>query len=518
MALLTADLSPIQVLAQRHGSECFDHADCGSNKFCGPFQKCIYCAEFHPWVSSCPEKCICSTHQECAAFEGLPYQSMYNGTELIPSTRGMFCAPYDASDDDEFGAVSVCTSCQVLNDIGLFVPEQDNAAGYCSDIPCLCATSSDCPDDHYCASDISAYAPDGYEFFKGDHWPDGNMGPCHGYCVSCTRGCLDDAIVYQGNSTTGTDNTPPPTCRDVCDPKYVECDTHAECHNGGWCSANHQCNSCSPECADSLVAKKWDREQVFPSIDGACPLGCCGWGMNPDDWDVMRPFPDDVAPCNATNETEFYAAVLRNYDPDSTPLTVNYTLTYGVPCVVKEADYWQSARKAALFDCAQVEHDLYCTEYPVRWVFMIKANSSENYTFMFEEINLTVRGDSKCKLANNPSSSSQNSLGAALAIGIVLFFGCLSILTCAEFFRGNGRSASHGVTASAQSDRGNVPSSPPAAVPASLFEFAAVDTPPHWRATTFSMEDLTESTAVGRAAPTGPGATSATTVESDDEA
>lgn len=583
MALLTLSLSPIHQVSSQ--LECSDHADCPSNMHCAGLrfcELCYWCHENYMFFDAgpCPEKCRCSTHQQCAALEGLPYfDTYYNGTERIPFTRGMFCASYGSEEDfdgdgiNDTEVTSICTSCQVLYDIGLFVvPEQDDddASGYagddgrnqsgttgpsqeasssCSDIPCLCVTSSDCPEDHYCASNISAYVPD--NFLEGSHWLDGKMGPCKGYCVSCSRGCLDDAIVYHdGNGTAagdGDDAPSPPTCRDVCDPKYIECDTHADCqgsasynntqwclHNGEcntqWCSANHQCNICSHECADSpFLSAYYGREQSFPPIDGACPSSCCGWGMEPTDW--LRPFPDVLAPCGTTNKTELLAAFLPSYIHNVTPWNVDSILAYGVPCVVNETEYWQHStadeqgpllsRKAAFLDCSQVDY-LPCDQYPIRWAFMIKANSSKEYTFLFQDYDLTTVNGPYCGYGDDPSSIG----GSEMVFIIVVSLVGLTVCSCAlraYTKRRNGGPESGGATASTLRNSGNAPpsSSLPAAIPASIFDLAAAAPPPP---KALPMEGPNGGNAVSPTPQTGqeaaPSDTSAPSadIESDDEA
>jgi hypothetical protein len=453
-------------------SDCSTHTDCAVDRFCSIdryCEICEYCADgddlaWSPYAvsvrpvgdgsSSCPAQCGCSSHRECAAvanesrysfFDEYGYESNYTG-------GGYYCASYSIwadldvdgfvnDDDSETISRSVCRSCQELFDLGIWVPRQtqDSDAGdtggasrICPDAPCLCAAASDCPEDHYCASDFYPYFLDDSYIFGMSHQISpllgGETDVCPGFCVSCHNGCVEDLIV-EGGTHNATSNGTVVACQDVCPSQFVQCDAHQDCWGDDyndyayedfmedvpetrWCSSNHQCNVCSAACA--LQGETvWEFGQAFPPIDETCPAGCCGWGVSKYPyWDNLTYAHRGIfAPCGATNGTEFFAAYLDNSYGDEN-VTVDDFLTFGYPCYITERDYWEWSslgssltnngtsdqqsirlrRKAFEVECSPMLVDFSCDRYPLVLAFLIKPLDADQHSFVMDPAKVNDEG------------------------------------------------------------------------------------------------------------------------------
>jgi hypothetical protein len=432
-----------------HGvvAACVGHGDCPIDHFCstsGDCEDCFLCMDYDEWAplnedpnillvavppidnGQCPLKCRCSSHEECSEI-----LSEFEGSSF---PGGAFCAFYHhiLGESHDWSA---CHTCQLLQDFGVFQPA-DNSDGSSDDgrssscppnTPCLCATSSDCPQDSYCASDLGLY-----EEYQGprmapiqtyDGVDEADPPPCRGFCVSCVLGCVDDLILNEvGTSLDGAGGTRPQACYDVC-PYHTQCNyTHADCQQDldddsvsiptstvfndsssrienetYWCSANHQCKVCSLGCTNALPG--WKVHDRFGSVDGACPTGCCGWGVTREPYWITND-TGVIAPCGATPETEIIPMYVTK---TSNALTVEYFLAHGGEgCSTMEWEYLEWAavdeddesfvssanektviHKAVSVDCSQLQY-LPCSEYPIWVAILMKLNSSSDYSFIYE--------------------------------------------------------------------------------------------------------------------------------------
>lgn len=574
---------------------CATHPDTNDGWYCEPCDNCLPGGWIPPFDGACPENCRCTSHQQCGALVGRP-DIVIDGAALALSVKGLFCAPaqvadsYFASDgpyvvSDLEGAFGPewCHSCALLADVGIFAPADDDWIGIddqspasgpsenhqpssCPDIPCLCAESSDCPDDHFCASDATLYAP--YNSIPGP-FPDGSMGPCRGYCVKCSLGCVDELIVYPVNGTvsgnsTGDDDgdARPVTCQDVCNPEYVQCETHAECQDFDgsldgddeletrWCSINHQCNACSIGCAENVSLSVNDF--AFPSMDGTCPSGCCGWGLTRGQlWHkVMNGV---IAPCGATYETEIYASVVVAYRYSYSPRVDDFLIS-PYACSMNESQYWEHSpspspspsgnatlpssatageqgprleRKAAHVDCFTTVYNIPCDDYSRRVLYvgiLMRTNSTDDYRFIVEPV-FVDRNSVGCGTAEGSNGTSSTGMGSTVTI-LVITFGILGGLALLIFCAScNLRDSSTGAGSAASRAYPTpsilpwLPQQLPMANPVSISDLAAGAPPPPKANPTTESSFGGTTAAAGPTAPMGPSpGPSSDTVESDDEA
>jgi hypothetical protein len=531
MSNITIMMMLLVLVMTHHAVEsCQGHMECPIDQFCSINQfceNCEYCVDNDPsgpygqYGNSytqtytvlpldevCPQQCRCSSHKECS---DLQRDSSYPGGE------GTFCASYSVTVDwdgngfNETRSRSSCHSCQFLHDYNFAssAPPGDGAAdddeqqsSSCSSIsPCLCASSSDCPHGSYCASDIRLYER---YISTASEWgapvlnfdDDEATALCYGYCVSCFLGCVDDLIlnlVPEGTTSEGDDVPPPQDCYGVCPFYDMQCNnTHEDCNfssddgyidtETNWCSVNHRCNSCSIGCAADETWGVQSYNDVFESVDGACPSGCCGWGLSREPlW-----IPDSVgiiAPCGATPETEILP-IYKTYKVDD-KLTIEIMLK-GDPCPIVEREYleWAPAdevnsstvslsnatmviRKAVEVHCTELQY-LRCSDYPLWVAVLSRPNNSSNYSFIYEPTALN-NGSLGYYCTGTTSSTPLNYTKLARTVALYMMVGGLIGLVLIRMGALKRRTNLRSGQASDETI--------PAAIPVSVFDFIAPPPP-----------------------------------------
>jgi hypothetical protein len=397
----------------------------------------------NPWPVSpfdngdCPVQCNCSSSEECSDI--LP-----TATTTSASVDGAFCTTHPISAHDSTSN-SMCLSCQILQDYGIFTPDGVGSAENVSmndddgggadpnsrselcppNTPCLCATSSDCPTNHYCATELSGFEDVHSSLMMPIHTHTSDA--CWGFCVSCTLGCRDNQVL--NTVADETNSILPHFCYDVC-PYHLQCNTtHEECEQyktinlndtGAvnisetyWCSENHMCNVCSLGCAMGTTDS--EDNSFVPSIDGGCPSGCCGWGVSREPyWNPST--RSIVAPCGATSETPILPMFVP-YASSYSSLPAEIFVAIGQMCSGVEMEYQESgtvssaslsplteeededqptignatstrsiARKALEVDCIDYQ-SYFCDAFPISFAIITRPNtSSSNYSFIVEPI------------------------------------------------------------------------------------------------------------------------------------
>jgi hypothetical protein len=486
--------------------ECTGHSDCTVDSFCteyGSCDDCVYCTAFRdeaddglyaPYTidrGPCPDRCQCTSHRQCSDIQDA-------------NVKGAFCSSQSLVHDYDYDGVNqtasrtVCRSCKFLSEFGIFKPNNESTtddvddgsllSSFSTNIPCLCSTSADCPEGNHCVSDIEIfhqYALGGYDEWEWGLLYDndtvvGTTSPRQGYCVSCDLGCIDNLILHNlvvevnGTNATGTTRKLP-TCYDVC-PFQLQCNnTHDDCLNWyspyiydddmlpldssgqpirstSWCSENHVCNLCSVRCASH--SKGWDyvlgSSTVFESVDGACPPGCCGFGLFIDP--LWTPdYEGIIAPCGATSETEILALYVTQYT--SYDIDVEYFVSVGQSCLTTDLEYLESVpasstssaspsptgnsttitRKATSIDCSYYYFSD-CSMYPIAFAVLSRSsNASSSYTFLVEPI--VVYGSDYCSTEEGDSKSiSSYIVYIVIGVVVVLVIGIALVLKRDGFY------------------------------------------------------------------------------------
>jgi hypothetical protein len=231
---------------------CVDHTDCPSDRFCtsgGWCEECKDCnffrntIDYGPFDGICPHmNCgyICNNHDDCSR------KSSINDDNDDENGR-LFCVTPPSAET----VGSVCWDCSKVVERGLYrgpivqqyaeAEAQDNStsrnvsssststSSCASHAPCLCRSTRDCPDDHYCASSIEidttvvedtstttgggmtgdpsastrSYTMEIMDDDNDDNTGTGSdsvHGVCRGICVSCFTGLCQDLQVAVNRS------------------------------------------------------------------------------------------------------------------------------------------------------------------------------------------------------------------------------------------------------------------------------------------------------------------------------
>ena len=266
-------------------SECPPGMYCAEDKYC---RYCLFCYANYDSITKgveeqgCPKKCACSpAKQDCPP--------------------GMYCEQLSLY---KMNDTSFCRDCAFCSNTGW--GEQDLCVEKCK-----CGKSSDCPDGYHCSWPISE------PFLRRFSFP---------VCTSCsdadTRvGCVEDWLANKAADSDGSEVKE--SCRDICTGYFFECSNHGDCNSGSgnWCSRNHRCYECSPDCwlatnfnGTVLSSDSHNKHPAWQlpqsSIDGSCPESCCDWthviseGWNPEKF--KRTTWIAAGPCDPNSDLEAY--------------------------------------------------------------------------------------------------------------------------------------------------------------------------------------------------------------------
>lgn len=338
-------------------SVCSADHDCGPSEYCAENGRltlengqsicthCINCYSLYqsegeaPITGHCPERCSCTSHSQCEEKNG-------------------FCAVY-RNHKDPNDHKHICTSCSEC------IVAEGGARSFDSDhCPenCLCSSSSDCPDGHYCST-----------YGRSDR---AALQENRGVCLACndtiTGGCVDSWSIGPAAESS---------CEQVC-PETFECDTHEDCKGSDWCSLNHKCHECSHKC--------WTPPGLSPapsrSFNLKCPESCCKW----DDVDqrYRSQLGFRIGFCDPMEKVEAYW--MRGFLPEWN--ATNFR-KFGIPCHQRNYND-TSIPVVTVVDCYDAEK--WCQAVDITVAFVIKNSSDGNVSLWRDVLTQThdLRSDS----------------------------------------------------------------------------------------------------------------------------